>query len=115
MEDAIYLTNKLKRALRSNPNPSRSDLSRTFSAYQAEREGTTRLWNDISRLSIDLGTAATGPGLKAMTTADARFLNLVAGGPVLDDLPIEDEKEGLIPWKRKPRVREATEEVRAKL
>ncbi|RSL85092.1 hypothetical protein CEP52_016250 [Fusarium oligoseptatum] len=86
IEDAITLVNVLKRVLRSDSNPSETDLRQAFMAYQGARESSARLWMDISRVSIDLSTGPSQPALKATRIADMRTVPLVANGPILDDL-----------------------------
>lgn len=115
IEDAISLVNNLKRALRKNPNPSKTELRKAFAAYQYERESPARLWLDISRLNIDLTTSPSGAQLKAMDIADSRFLPLVTDSPILDDLPFTEEKESALGWRKKPRSRKAVSEAKARL
>ncbi|CAI6083267.1 unnamed protein product [Clonostachys chloroleuca] len=115
IEGVISLVNKLNRTLSSNPEPSRQDLSRAFTAYQVEREPAARLWVHVSRLDIDLYTSKAGPASKAATFADGRTIPIVANSPVLDILPFPDEKEGVVPWRRHPKVPGQSKDVKARL
>ncbi|RTE79879.1 hypothetical protein BHE90_005642 [Fusarium euwallaceae] len=115
IEDAITLVNVLKRVLRSDSNPSETDLRQAFMAYQGARESSARLWMDISRVSIDLSTGPSQPALKATRIADMRTVPLVANGPILDDLFFPEEKRGFIPWRRKPRSQKVTAQVKSQL
>lgn len=115
IEDAISLVNNLRRVLRRQPNPSTPELRQVFGTYQYERESPARLWLDISRISIDLTTNSLGPQLKAMNIVDSRFMPLVIDSPVLDDIPFEDEKPGVLRWRKTPRSRKGGDATKARL
>lgn len=115
IEDAISLTNHLKKALSRKQNPSRRALRQVFGAYQTEREPIARMWLNISQLSIDMFTNKTGPNPKASLIADSRALPLVFDAPVLHDVPFEDEKQGMIRWRREARKARESDKVKARL
>ncbi|KAK7403427.1 hypothetical protein QQX98_010793 [Neonectria punicea] len=115
IEDAITLVNALTRVLRSDPDPSERDLRQAFIAYQYDRESASRLWMDVSRLNLDLSTGPSQPALKAARIADMRTLPLVANGPILDTLPFPEQKNGFIPWLRKPKSRKSKDKRQSRL